>query len=61
MISLDNTACYNNKDDDDDDENLLVHALLQEVSGAAYSRSTDKFVKETNIHPNIFPSYYKHT
>ena len=50
MISLDNTECYNNNnddndDDDDDDENLVAHSLLQEVSGAAYSRLTAKICK----------------
>ena len=45
MILLDNTECYNNKDDDYDYENLVAHALLQEVSGAAYSKLTDIFVK----------------
>ena len=42
-----------------DDKNLIAHSLLQEVSGQAYTRSTAKLVKETNIDPNTFPSHYK--
>ena len=65
MVSLDNTECYNNTDDDDDDdgdnENLVAHALLQEVSGVAYTRVTTKLINKTNIDPNVFPSRYKLT
>ena len=60
-ISLDNIECYNKVDDDDNDEHSIAHALLQEVSGAAYSGLSNKMIKETNIDQNIFPSQYKHT
>ena len=60
MITLNNTECYNNKDDRDD-KNSVAHALLQEVTGGAYSSSRSRFLNETNFDNALLPLLYKLT